>query len=256
MTLPILADVDRRLVVWKNAHLMFAAANGGLDAMAPQMAGTVTITPAARVVTALRASPRVTLTTQADDVVLDAAGVMRAYLVCTDDPDINPSNGWTYSFTLHPAGTTRTFTVTCPVPITAERGPDGLMVPLDLSTMVASVLVPGRIITQGASGVGVLGVAVASNGLTATYTVTYTDGSTSSGTFLLPVAAGAVAVGQVFPFASPAATWTARHTLGRYPYAAQVVVGVDEWTPDISYPDTATAVVTFASPAVGRLTLL
>lgn len=55
---------------------------------------------------------------------------------------------------------------------------------------------------------------------------------------------------------TPAATWTVTHTLTRRPFSAQVTVGTEVVITDCDYPDTSTAVITFASPTAGRLDLL
>lgn len=56
--------------------------------------------------------------------------------------------------------------------------------------------------------------------------------------------------------ASPAATWSITHGLGRYPRNAELVIDGRVAFTDVEYPDTFTAVVTFASPQSGILRLI
>jgi hypothetical protein len=109
----------------------------------------VTITPAAGQVVVNSVDPALTLSTRSDAVHLDSDGLMRAFLVCTDDPDIEPHNSWTYSFRGDWAGSP---TVTCPVPMVPVDPETGKMPPLNLSTAVSRASVSGVLITKGAPG--------------------------------------------------------------------------------------------------------
>ncbi|WP_280329587.1 DUF7264 domain-containing protein [Nocardia wallacei] len=54
---------------------------------------------------------------------------------------------------------------------------------------------------------------------------------------------------------SPAATWTIPHGFGRFPFSLLVLVGGQLVIPDAEFPDTDTAVLTFAAPTAGRAEL-
>ena len=54
---------------------------------------------------------------------------------------------------------------------------------------------------------------------------------------------------------TPAATWTVLHNFGRTPYSLLVVVGGQQVIADAEFPDSNTAVLTFASPVAGRAEL-
>lgn len=74
----------------------------------------------------------------------------------------------------------------------------------------------------------------------------------------LPGPAGPGGAGAFYSHvqATPAATWTIPHPLGRRPFAVQVTVGTQKVIVDVDMPDTATVVITFAAPATGRVDLL
>ncbi|MDV6267091.1 GDSL-type esterase/lipase family protein [Rhodococcus globerulus] len=117
--------------------------------------------------------PALTLSTRADAVNLDSTGMMRAFLVCTDDPDIEPHNSWTYQFKGDWAGSP---IVTCPVPMVDIDPETGKMPPLNLSTAVSRASVSGVLITKGKPGDPGPGIAsIDTDG-----TVHLTDGSTVS----------------------------------------------------------------------------
>ena len=59
------------------------------------------------------------------------------------------------------------------------------------------------------------------------------------------------ASGYVHTQSTPAATWTIIHNLGRIPLSCEVSIGDEVVYTDTSYPDTTTAVLTFASPQSG-----
>ena len=67
---------------------------------------------------------------------------------------------------------------------------------------------------------------------------------------------GGGAAGVVYPFATPAATWTVTHNLGRYPYGVLVIVGTSEVLADVDFPSLTQAVITHAAPTSGSVTLL
>ncbi|ROZ49401.1 hypothetical protein EEB13_05625 [Rhodococcus sp. WS3] len=142
----------------------------GTATSVPQV-GKVTITPAATQVVVNSVDPALTLSTKTDTVTLDSTGMMRAFLVCTDDPDIEPHNSWTYQFRGDWPGSP---TVTCPVPMVPVDPESGKMPPLNLSTAVSRASVSGVLITKGAPGDPGPGIeAIDPDG-----TVHLTDGST------------------------------------------------------------------------------
>jgi len=61
--------------------------------------------------------------------------------------------------------------------------------------------------------------------------------------------------GYVFTQTTPAATWIATHTLGRYPLSSEITIAGEVVHTDITYPDVFTAVVVFASPQSGTIRL-
>lgn len=61
--------------------------------------------------------------------------------------------------------------------------------------------------------------------------------------------------GFVHTQSTAAATWIVTHTLGRYPNAAQVVIGGEVVYADVTYPNITTVVVAFPSPQTGALRL-
>ena len=147
MSAPIPVGVDRREVIWPNEKLVLTSEDGSATSV-PQV-GTVTITPAATQVVVHSVTPELTLSTRTDSVTLDAEGTMHAYLVCTDDPDIEPHNSWTYKFSGSWPGAP---IVTCPVPMVEVDPETGKMPPLNLSTVVSRASVSGVLITKGATG--------------------------------------------------------------------------------------------------------
>lgn len=52
-----------------------------------------------------------------------------------------------------------------------------------------------------------------------------------------------------------ASTWTVSHTLGRFPFSSEIVIGNEVVHSNIEYPDAFTVVVTFPSPQSGKLRL-
>lgn len=71
-----------------------------------------------------------------------------------------------------------------------------------------------------------------------------------------PGADGNSFAGFVHTQATPAATWVVTHTLGRFPFSALVTINGEVVIPDVTFTDSSTVVVTFASPAVGALRLV
>lgn len=59
------------------------------------------------------------------------------------------------------------------------------------------------------------------------------------------------ATGFIHTQSTPAATWTITHNLGRVPLSCEVSISNEVVYTDVSYPDTTTAVLTFASPQSG-----
>ncbi|WP_190242426.1 MULTISPECIES: hypothetical protein [Rhodococcus] len=156
---PIPAGVDRRRVIWPNAKLILSGVDSSVTTIPEQ--GRVTITAAVPHVTVLSVEPNLTLTTRAEQVSLDADGVMRALLVCTDDPDVSPSNGWTYTFR---GDWPHSPTITCPVPMVPLDPVTGEMPALDLSSMVSVPIVDGVMVTKGEKGDGVENITLSSDG--------------------------------------------------------------------------------------------
>ncbi|MBF6277070.1 LtfC-like domain-containing protein [Nocardia nova] len=66
---------------------------------------------------------------------------------------------------------------------------------------------------------------------------------------------GGAGSGFEYVQSTPAATWTISHGFGRTPYSLLVVVGGQLVIPDAEFPDSDTAVLTFASPTAGRAEL-
>lgn len=133
----------------------------------------MTITSAVTQVVVHSVDPELTLSFSAAEVHLDAAGMMRAFLVCTDDKDIEPHNSWTYTFKGNWSGSP---TVTCPVPIVPVDPETGKMPPLNLSTVVSRASVSGVIISKGLRGDPGPGI----TSIDPDGTVHLTDGSTVS----------------------------------------------------------------------------
>lgn len=208
----------------------------------------MTITPAAGQVVVNSVDPALTLSTRSDAVHLDSDGLMRAYLVCTDDPDIEPHNSWTYSFRGDWSGSP---TVTCPVPMVPVDPETGKMPPLNLSTAVSRASVSGVLITKGAKGDQGPGIA----SIDPDGTVHLDDGSTVTWD-LPPAVADDAAVAELV--ATETATKTAVESrireVGDGTYAALGDVGLDEsaLAESISNPETASnaAVLSVASSLV------
>ena len=59
------------------------------------------------------------------------------------------------------------------------------------------------------------------------------------------------ASGFIHTQSTPAATWTITHNLGRVPLSCEVSISDEVVYTDVSYPDSTTAVLTFASPQTG-----
>ena len=131
----------------------------------------MTITTGVPQVVVHSVDPELTLSFSAAEVHLDASGMMRAFLVCTDDEDIEPHNSWTYTFRGNWAGSP---TVTCPVPMVPVDPETGKMPPLNLSTVVSRASVSGVIISKGLRGDPGPGI----DKIDADGTVHLTDGST------------------------------------------------------------------------------
>ncbi|QXW03991.1 BNR-4 repeat-containing protein [Rhodococcus globerulus] len=177
----------------------------------------MTITPAAGQVVVNSVSPALTLSTRADAVNLDSTGMMRAYLVCTDDPDIEPHNSWTYQFRGDWAGAP---TVTCPVPMVDVDPETGLMPPLNLSTVVSRASVSGVLITKGAPGAPGAGIAA----IDPDGTVHLTDGSTVSWELPPAIADDAAVAELVVSETETAAAVTSRiREVGDGTYAPAVI---------------------------------
>lgn len=147
MTASVPSGVDRREVIWPNEKLILTSEDGTANSI-PQT-GRVTITPAVTSLIVTSLEEPLTLTAYSGTTVLDADGRMHAFLVCTDDEDIEPHNSWTYTFRGDWVGSP---TVTCPVPMVDVDPATGRMPPLNLSTVVSRASVSGVLITKGAPG--------------------------------------------------------------------------------------------------------
>lgn len=66
---------------------------------------------------------------------------------------------------------------------------------------------------------------------------------------------GPAGAGSEWPFASPVATWTVRHNLGRHPLVQVLDTTGAQFDADVEYADVNTVVITHAQPVAGSALL-